>query len=396
MSRDFIAAYADYADVLEAPRLLHEDVAVQIVATALNRNGVKIAHGALRYSLDLWTVLLSGSGAGRSTTVGMAQPILEAAEMQDIERSVRWGSAANFYQYLAENPCGLHVWGEMAERLRMLNEPRFATVKQWLTDRYDNFKIPPSFRYRVTGKKADTPPILFEQAPRINILATSADDWFFRNLAEEDSAGGWLARWVIRRVEGNCRDVPTPQAPDASLVSPLAERLAGIGQLSGEADLSAILPLYETWYSDTKRRFEAQPNRSLAMAYFNRHRVHVLKLAVIFEASQSATLRVSLATWERAVKCAAQIEGCICGVLPTGMSAAGFELQRMEERIRQAGTQGLSQNDFTRAFQSMNPRERDQGIKTLGAAGRIVVGTLTTGGRPRTVYVHTDFRQGAA
>ncbi len=82
----------------------------------------------------------------------------------------------------------------------MLSEPQFATAKEWLTDRYDNFKIPPPFRYRSTGKEGNTPPIKFEKGPPTNILATSSDEWFFRNLAEADSAGGFsLADYAGRR-----------------------------------------------------------------------------------------------------------------------------------------------------------------------------------------------------
>jgi hypothetical protein len=259
---DFISAYADYADVLEAPRVLHEIVAIQLVAALLNRNGVTIPLGAVRYFLDLWTLLLSGSGAGRSTTIGMAAPILEAANMQDLDSSVRWGSGPSLFQHFAESRSGLDFWGEMGERLKMLKEPQFATAKEWLTDRYDNFKIPAPFRYRKTGKEGDTPPINFERAPRTNILATSSDDWFFRNLAEADSAGGFLARWMIMRGDGDRRDVPIPQTPDAASVPPLALRLKQIGQLIGEANLSEIHPLYAQWYRVKKREFEAQSNLS--------------------------------------------------------------------------------------------------------------------------------------
>lgn len=390
-SLDFISAYADYADVLEAPRIFHEITAIQIVATALNRSGVTIPLGAVNFSLDLWTVLLSGSGGGRSTATTLFGPILKAARMEDLESSVRWGSAEAFYQHFAESPFGLHVWGEMAERLKMLNAPQFSTAKEWLTDRYDNFKIPPPHRYRRKVEPGDTPPIDFSQAPRINILATSADEWFFRNLTEEDSAGGFLARWMIMRADESGRDVPIPQVPDASLIQPLAQRLAQIGQLSGPADVSAIESPYKRWYSNTKRRFEAQPNRALALAYFNRHRGHVLKLAVIFEASQSATLNVSLTAWDRAAKCAEQIERCIFKLLPTGMSAAGHDLEKIEEYIRQAGANGVTKNELTRCFQSMSPKDRVEKIQTLIDAGRIYTPTRSPsgkGGRPATVYVH--------
>jgi hypothetical protein len=387
---DFISGYADYADVLEAPRIFHEVTAIQIIATALNLKGVTIPVGALKYSLDLWTVLLSGSGAGRSTTVGLAEPILSAAQME-LESSVRWGSAEAFYQHFAEIPYGLHIWGEMAERLKLLNTSQFSTVKEWLTDRYDNFKIPPPHRYRRKGEPGDTPTIDFAQAPRINILATSAEEWFFRNLAEEDSAGGFLARWMIMRADENGRDVPIPRALDASLIPPLAQRLAQIGQLSGPADLSVIEPRYIAWYSEAKRKFEAQSNRALALAYFNRHRGHILKLAVIFEASQSATINVSVAAWERAVSFARRIEESIFKLLPTGMSAAGRDLEKIEDYIRQAGPKGVTQNELTRCFQSMPPKDRAEKIQTLHDAGKICTTTQppsTKGGRPKTVYVH--------
>ncbi len=74
---DFVRTYAQYADVMEAPREMHEAVAIQLLATVLNRSGVTIRHGGLRYSLDLWQVLLSGSGLGRTTLMGLAEVILE-------------------------------------------------------------------------------------------------------------------------------------------------------------------------------------------------------------------------------------------------------------------------------------------------------------------------------
>jgi hypothetical protein len=394
MTCDFVSCYAGYADVLEAPRILHELVGIQIVATLLNRNGVSFQNGAVRYSLDLWMALLSGSGAGRSTTVGLAAPVLEKANMEELEHSERWGSAAAFYQHCADHPCGLIVRGEMSELMKQLNEPKFATCKEWLTDRFDSFKIPPPHTYRRTQKKNDTPTIKFTTTPRINMLATSASEWFFRNLAEEDSAGGYLARWTIVKADDNGRDIAIPRSPDASLVEPLAQRLSQIGELKGEADISTIEPMYVKWYSDTKRRFEAQPNRALAMAYFNRHRGLVLKLAVVFEASRNAQLKVSPLSWVKANQFAQKVETSLFKMLPTGMSAAGYNLQKIEDRIRQAGSEGLSQNELTRAFQSMNPWDREQQISTLKDASRVFEKDLKTGGRTKKVYVHEDyFRQ---
>jgi hypothetical protein len=391
---DFVAGYADYADVLEAPRIVHEIVGIQLVASVLNRSGVTIPNGAVVLSLDLWTLLLSGSGTGRNTTVGMAAKILEAAGISDLNNSATWGSAPALFQHFADNPHGLQVWPEMGERLKLLNQAGFQTAKEWLTDRYDNFAIPACIRYRETGKKSDTPHIQFTQAPRINILATSAEAWFFTNLLEADSMGGFLPRWLPVQMERCRHDVAVPRLPDPALVTPLAERLKPIASLSGQADLSAIRSYYERWYTDTKTRFLAHPNNALADAYFNRHRNHILKLAVIFEASAGVTLEVSPRAWERAAEFMGRVETALFGLLPTGMSAQGYLLQRMEEKIQQAGKSGISRNEFTRAFQSVKPREREEALATLLEAERIDALTLPSdGGRRKTIYVHEKFRQ---
>ena len=388
---DFIEAYADYADVLEAPRAMHSMVATQIVASVLNRHGVTIPLGAFRSSLDLWIVLLSGSGHGRSTLVSLASPILEGAGLGDLVRGAEWGSEPAFIQDMAEHPNGLFVWGELSKALKQMNDPRFGGVKQWITDAYDNLRVPDERRYRKTGRQ-DTPAIIFTAAPRTNILATSSEAWFFENLTQEDSAGGFIPRWLIVRSDGATKDIAIPQAPDPTKVEKLSQQLQTIAALRGVADIEAVTTQYEKWYSETRRRFEAQPNPGLAEAYFNRHRVHVLKLAVIYEAAAANQLRVSEASWSRAVVLARDLENTIFSMLETGMNALGFGLKKMEDFIRDGGRDGVTKSDFTRAFQTMQPWSRDAGIRTLIESGSIESEEKSTGGRPLTTYIHRDYR----
>lgn len=392
---DFIAAYADFADVLEAPRMMHELVAVQIVATTLNRNGVVIENGAGRYSLDLWTLLLSGSGQGRSTLLSQARGVLRSAGLADLVRDAAWGSEAAFIQNMAESAAGMFAWGELSEKLKKLNEARFAGLKEWLTDRYDDLAIPEARRYRATGKNSDTPPIEFTCAPRINILATSSEAWFFNNLTEEDSAGGFLPRWLLIRSPGRTRSVPTPVALDRTKEAALAACLRSIAQLKGSASIGHVQSLYDEWYSQAQLRFEAQPNRVLASAYFNRHRVHTLKLAVVYEAASSQTLEVKEVAWQRAVAMAASLEATIFSLLDTGMSAAGYAITQMEERIRAAGPLGLPRSLFTKAFQSVPQYEREAQIRTLLDSETIREEIRPTAGRSAKVYVHRVYDRDA-
>jgi hypothetical protein len=391
-SRDFINAYGDYADVLEVPRTMHEAVAIQIVASILNKNGVVIPHGTTPLSLDLWLLLLSGSGCGRSTLTTLARPILQEAQIEGLIRNTQWGSPEGLYQDMAENPSGLFIWGEFSEKMRMFNDPRFGGAKIWLTDRFDNFVVPEVRKYRQTNKPQSTPSISFDVAPRINILATSSDAWFFSHLSEEDSAGGFVPRWMIARADGEIRDVPIPKAPDASLVQCLAVDVAAIDALRGEADLSLVAALHEAWYSPTKARFSSQANSALAMAYFNRHRAHILKLAVIFEASASRSLRVTPQSWERAVKFAKMLEDVIFSMLGTGMNAEGHALKQMEDKIREAGKDGISQSQLTRAFQHVKLLDRRNRLETLVESGLVREKEVKSGGgRPSKIFTHSYY-----
>src|SRR5258708_6649070 len=102
---------------------------------------------------------------------------------------------------------------------------------------------------------------------------------------------------------------------------------------------------------------------------------------------KSGTLRVCPEAWKRATAFAAQVERCIFQLLPTGMSAVGFDLQRIEERIREGGRGGITQNKLTRCFQSMPMRDRNEKIQTLIEAGAIIriddLPTSGKGGRPK-------------
>src|SRR5437867_1886243 len=231
MAGDFIETYADYADVLEAPRAMHEFVAIQILATLLNSNAISIRHGANNYPLDLWIALLSESGGGRSTLISLADPVVANVDLRILPSN--WGSPQALYQGIAQALNGLFVWGEMSEKLRQLNDRSFGPAKQWLTDRYDNFRVPDPITYRDVGRRnRNTPPITFSSSPRINILATSSEAWFFNNLLEEDSAGGFVPRWVIVRPADPGKVVPTPRMPDQALLKRLADHLERISKLS--------------------------------------------------------------------------------------------------------------------------------------------------------------------
>jgi hypothetical protein len=158
--------------------------------------------------------------------------------------------------------------------------------------------------------------------------------------------------------------------------------------------MATIGERYEAWYGDAQRRFEEQPNKELARAYFNRHRIHLLKLAVIYEAAASQQLTVSEEAWSRAVRMGGELESTIFSLLATGMNAVGYGIKQYEEKIHAGGPDGITQSDLTRAFQGVPSWQRDDRIGTLVQSGAIRKTNRNTAGRTATIYVHRDFLTG--
>jgi hypothetical protein len=409
---DFINTYTRWADVVELPREAHEATAIQLIATLLNRNGVFINNGRIKYSMDLWMALLSESGGGRSTSLEAIDQVLQVADaetmakipkedkawgfnlpspLRDIINNDRWGSPQTMFQGFSTKPyAGLFVWGEMSEKLALLSSGPFKQygAKQWITDRYDLWKPPEKVMYRVTGKESDTPPIEFDEAPRINILAGSSKDWFYRFLTSDDSGGGWLPRWCIIHLPPRSRSVSRPIDVAPDLIAPMARWLQNASTLQGEATMpEEIWQHYDEWYRDMQKEFESHANRALAVPYWNRHKGHILKLAVTYTVSMGDGLVVTPEAWKRAVAKARELKDSVFKILENGATAAGYDLKRYHDRIVAAGADGLLRSEFTRGFQHDSKKDRVERLETLLETGAVHMWMSKTPGRSGQMLV---------
>jgi hypothetical protein len=205
----------------------------------------------------------------------------------------------------------------------------------------------------------------------------------------DDSSGGFLPRWWLVRT-GSSRNVSTVPEFDLAKQSKLVEYLGRIERIKGTADISNILPYYDddAWYNPTKGRFLTQTDSTLGQIYFNRHRAHVFKLAVIYEVSQSGSIVVSRKAWERAVATARRLEKILFDLLGTGMNERGWEITTVEKLISDAGPGGIKHYVVGRKFRGL--KDLDKHVATLLSEGTIRRITRKTGGAPGDVYVHQD------
>ena len=388
---NFLQVYSKYADRFELPPQAHTFIALSLLAAILNKRGVIIEHGGETLTFDLWVLLVSTSGSGRDTALIPARKILRKAEL-DIIRKQDFGSRQAAQQQVARTPAGLYLWPEFSVVIKKFNDGLFSGLREWFTGCYDSLEIPPDITYRTHDNKpsADTPPILFTAAPRLNILATSARDWFTTNLKVEDTTVGFTPRWTIVQLPDSGRIIPKPQKANANMESWLAEFLRRAANMSGNrADLSEVENLYDQWYRHAKPRMKGP----LEEPFFNRLRAQVLKFAVLFEVSRSLSLRVSPVAMGHALSLAICLEENLKQLVKTGSSREAGEISRMENFVKKADVEGCSLSEFVTEFRNMDARNRDAHLRTLVDGGSVVRFRRTGKGRPTTILVYKDFAE---
>jgi hypothetical protein len=403
---DFIETYAECHDVIELPREVHRAIAVGLLGAALNDKGILIPNGAVTHTMDVWQVILTPSGGGRSTSFGFAEDLLASAGdyWKGLVQKIDWASPQAMKQSFANNQAAFYMWGEFGEKMRKLKSSQFGGMIQWWTDRYDSRSIPDTVVHRKRDYQdvgdehtkvvvtADMPDVGFTFAPRSNFLASSSHEWFYNNIAQEDSFGGFIPRWMLWDIRDKCRSIPHPLPIRQELKVHLVRFLQKFERVIKDksiADFSAVKDRYDDWYRAAEQRFKQQPNAGLAEAFWNRHRTHILKLAVVCELSTSCSLKLSPTAWQRAVEMAKTLETTIFRMLQTGMDKEGFQRAKMMEFLLKKGEEGCPWSQFSHVFERIRDH-RDVAVHYNGL-GSVVCFKKETDGRPAAIVVHHKF-----
>jgi hypothetical protein len=406
---DFIDTYAECHDVIELHRDVHRAIAVGLLGAALNDKRIVIPNGAVTHTMDMWQIILTPSGGGRSTSFGFAEGLLESAGeyWQGLVQKIDWASPQAMKQSFANNQAAFYMWGEFGEKMKKLKSSQFGGMLQWWTDRYDSFSIPDMVCHRKRDYQdqvdqadenmkvtvvANMPDIEFTFAPRSNFLASSSHEWFYNNIAQEDSFGGFIPRWMLWDIQGKSRSIPHPLPIRQELKAQLVRFLQKFQKTikdGFQADFSAVGEQYVEWYRAAELRFKQQPNVGLSEAFWNRHRTHILKLAVIYEVSMSCSLKVSLAAWQRAVEMAKTLETTIFRMLQTGMDKEGFQHAKMMEFLLNKGADGCPWSHFSHVFERI--RDHREVAIHYNDLGGIACFKKDTDGRPAAILVHHHF-----
>jgi len=304
-----------------------------------------------------------------------------------------WGSVQAMQEFFSKHLVAFHIWEEMSAMVKKFEQKPFQGALEWITNLYDNGKPPEAVRYRSAKGKSRTPDIVFPAPPRSNFLSLTSESWFLGATNELQAKGGFIPRWCPLIVRESGRLIATPREADRSLIPPLAAKLSQIKDCKGEIRVEEPLQkYYQRWYEVTKQRFDSHPNRALAAPFWNRHRVHFLKLWAIYELSMSACLTLSKASFDRAVAMARQIEETIFTLLKTGFSAEGAESLTLEKLVRAKGPTGLGLTELCNTYRGGKYWEINSRVNLLLNGGILVRFKRKPSGRgrPAIFFVHRD------
>lgn len=401
LPEDFISAYVDYAFGTELPAEAHEGVAISLIAALLNTKGMRVMNGAIPYTFDWWHVLVSGSGSGRSTMLGISRELLKEANIK-LENRDLWGSFPAMKQSMAENPrYGLMAFGEFRTLFELLSQPGFTAAKVFITDLYDEQALPHDTRHKVNlndkGEPIGTTNIQFTEAPRTNFITTSSTAWFEGTLKKHDTLGGFFPRWFVQYTDRD-RVVPTPPRRDKEKLKPLVKLLHRINQMEPKAfDISTdpvVMAAHEKWFRENEAEFSAQGQQEIAKAFWNRHRGHALKLAVVFEVSRTQRAIITEDSLRRAIEFLKPVRANLFKLISTGMSHEGKEEQETIEAIIECGAKGMPKEVLSRRTRkSSQTRER---IIKLCETGDCWLAEVGNGGRPGQWLISKKFDVEAA
>lgn len=401
---DFIDQYAHCSDRFESPIQMHELIAISTLAALANKNGVTFEYCARQLPMDLWMTALMSSGGGKNESLRVMRELASSVRSsQNPFSATNWGSPEYFYEDFSNSPCKFLAFTETEGLFGRLSQPRWSSVKPWMTDLFDSAHVPPPIRHRTNNKgEANTPDIVFSAAPRLNILAMSSMDWYLDQLKSTDARGGFLARFLPVVLPDSSRLVHFVAQPEEETWQQLTAKFVRISQLSGPADISDIYSesadcVYAKWYVETASRWRTKG--TVAQIFFKRWRVFALKLAVVFEMSDSESLKVTRKSFERAAKWLQKLEAIVFKLAEDEFSGDALRLHRKEKFFRAAGALGIMPSKYTARYRGEKPQRRKEDLATLLESRAILKVAARIGPKGENIpesYVHADFVKGGA
>lgn len=298
--KNWLQAYIDYTQHLEAPTAFHFWSGISAIAGALRRR-VWLDMGYFQWSPNFYIILVAKPGiVQKSTSSGIAADIL-----RDVE-GIKFGPSSLTWQALVQSMAqsaeavdlGGGVYRPMscitivASELGTLLDPHNRELVDVLTDLWDG----------KTGsweRKTKTSGHDIIENPWINIIACTTPAWMAQNMPEVMLGGGFASRCVFVYAETKRHLCAYPQdhiPPDfAEQRKKLLHDLELISMLKGSYTLSPDAKAFgEKWYSELHTNIPAHLTEERYGGYVARKQTHVHKIAMVLSAAARGDMLITV------------------------------------------------------------------------------------------------------
>lgn len=314
---DWLKAYETYANDDFTPKQFNHWSGLSALAGALERKVWLPWNDTFSYYPNIYVLLVSLPGAGKSTALNKAVGMLQELNLRTGTLNIlpSQNTEAKFIELMGQSSsfehgnkiiyqsAGYFFASEASNSLKNL----YGDFIACLTDFYDC----PPFWEKATMKDARTT----IQNLCLNVLAGSTYDYLGKLVTDDNIMGGFASRmiYVVHRDKlvrkqkfqlGGAQADPIRTAYRKALIEDLEQIHRLVGPFAGNAEFSAA---WEKWYPVYEERRQSNPSEKL-QSLLVRTNTNVLKLSMLYAVARGNDMMLTGEDWENALNSILPIE----------------------------------------------------------------------------------------
>ena len=385
--QNWLAAYAKYTEVSEAPETFNFWSGVSTIAGTLRRR-VWIDQIRFKWTPNFYIVFVAPPGvATKSTTVSVGMNLLKQVDGVIMgPQSLTWQGLthglqsalrlvpipqpgggddifAKSYMPMSAITCEISELGTMLD-------PRDPQLMSVLIDMWDGREG----KWERWLKSSDNTAV---ENPWINIIGATTPSWLNENFPESMIGGGLTSRIIFVYADKkkflipyiqNIVDTEEHQELEANLIHDLEE----MAQLVGEFRLTPeAIAFGETWYKQHWTELEDHLKADRLQGYVARKQTHIHKLAMVLSASNSDDMIINADHLKLALEIMSGVERDMHIVFRSiGMHQAARDMEVIMSYVR-ANKRVVHQELWQECYRQMSWKEFSEAIDALVKAGFI-------------------------
>jgi len=371
---DWISGFMEYTENSEPPILFRKWTAISAIASALQRK-VRVKWGtSLMFYPNMYIVLVGPSATGKGTAMSPALDIL--SEIPSIRTSAQATSLQALIRRLKETnltDIDLHTGAQQFHSSMTVFSKEFTVFlgyhnRELMAALCDWYDCDRKWKYETISRKTEEIIGVW-----VNLIAGTTPDLVQSSLPIESIGGGLTSRIIFVHEEKRSKLValPTQTNEEAKLYKSLLSDLEKVAMLSGEFKWT---PEFCNAWTDWCYECEDYPpfNDPKFDGYLGRRRGHVMKLAMILNASHGRhNLTLDVPDLQEAIKLIKEVEIRMPLVFRgVGRSDSASLVQRAVAFIENSITDEIPVWQFARYFgNDMDKPMMDRVVSTIEIMG---------------------------